>query len=280
MLHRSRRGAAAWLTSTAFAIGAAVPGHYGARGDRRDARRSRPSRRRGTCRATRRGPDFVAAVRDAFDVDAAARAQHDSSAATLLTALWLGPAIVAARRGATPRALTTSTRPGATRSTPPAARCSTSPPAASRGPSAGPHAADVLAKGCPLDFDPRAFAEGSLRAERVRPHRRAHRPLRRRRPCSRCWSRAATRATPGRRCASPPRSTAYEVLPARRGFSAEASVRPRLACRARARPRACEARARVPRGRTRRISRRVERDPDPRRPPRRRPRSPAVSLIT
>ena len=142
-----------------FAIGAAMPGHYGARDDRRDARRDDASPARGTCRATRARPDFVDAVRRLFDV-ALPIAPNTTARTRALTALWLGPASwLLVARGQVAR-WTTSTR---ARDALNAAGGALFDVTASRvaWTIAGAHAATVLAKGCPLDFHPRAFAEGA-----------------------------------------------------------------------------------------------------------------------
>ena len=81
------------------------------------------------------------------------------------TALWLGPALLAARRrgkrrcaGRTPFAAFTAQR-DALNAVDGALFDVSASRAAFR--VAGPHAAAVLAKGCPLDFHPRAFPAGT-----------------------------------------------------------------------------------------------------------------------
>ena len=140
-----------------FAIGASMPGHYGlvttgvtltettfsgAWNVQGDARR----------------PDFVDALRQLFDL-ALPVVPNTTMRTQTLTALWLGPAswlLVAA--GETARDDLDSRRDALN-----AAGGALFDVTASRvaWTVAGTHAATVLAKSCPLDFHPRAFAEGA-----------------------------------------------------------------------------------------------------------------------
>ena len=140
-----------------FAIGAAMPGHYGpvttgvtltettfagAWNVQGDARR----------------PDFVGTVRRMFDVTLPV-APNTSARTQSLTALWLGPAswlLVAAGKAAW---VDFDARRDALNAVGGALFDVTASRVAWT--VAGAHAATVLAKGCPLDFHPRAFAEGA-----------------------------------------------------------------------------------------------------------------------
>ena len=140
-----------------FAIGAAMPGQYG------------PATTGVTLTETNfegawnvqgdvRQPDFVAQARQLFDV-ALPVAPNTTARTQTLTALWLGPAswlLVAA--GETARDDLDSRRDALN-----AAGGALFDVTASRvaWTVAGTHAATVLAKSCPLDFHPRAFAEGA-----------------------------------------------------------------------------------------------------------------------
>jgi sarcosine oxidase subunit gamma len=140
-----------------FAIGAAMPGHYG------------PATTGVTLAETNfagawnvqgdvRRPDFIGVVRRLFDV-ALPVAPNTTARTPMLTALWLGPAswlLVAAGKVAEGDF-------AARRDALNAAGGALFDVSASRvaWTVAGTHAGDVLANGCPLDFHPRAFAEGA-----------------------------------------------------------------------------------------------------------------------
>jgi len=140
-----------------FAIGAAMPGQYG------------PATTGVTLTETNfegawnvqgdvRQPDFVAQARQLFDV-ALPVAPNTTARTQTLTALWLGPAswlLVAAGKAARDDF-------DARRDALNAVGGALFDVTASRvaWTVAGAHAATVLAKGCPLDFHPRAFAEGA-----------------------------------------------------------------------------------------------------------------------
>jgi len=103
-------------------------------------------------------PGFAAAVRDAFGVDLPLRS-NTLARSEALTALWLGPrSWLLVAGGASPL----DDHP-ARRDAIDAAGGALFDVSAGRvaWTVAGPRAADVLAKGCPLDLDPRAFAPGA-----------------------------------------------------------------------------------------------------------------------
>ena len=140
-----------------FAIGAAMPGHYG------------PATTGVTLTETNfasawnvqgdaRRPEFVDAVRQLFDATLPI-APNTSVRTGALTALWLGPGswlLVAAGKTAWDDL-------DARRDALNAVGGALFDVTASRvaWTVAGAHAATVLAKGCPLDLDPRAFPEGA-----------------------------------------------------------------------------------------------------------------------
>lgn len=140
-----------------FAIGAAMPGHYG------------PATTGVTLTPTEfaaawnvqgdvRQPAFVDAVRRLFDV-ALPVAPNTTIRSATLTALWLGPAswLLVATSKATGGGI------DARRDAIAFAGGALFDVSASRvaWTVAGAHAATVLAQGCPLDFHPRVFAEGA-----------------------------------------------------------------------------------------------------------------------
>ncbi len=104
-------------------------------------------------------PEFADEVRRLFDV-ALPLAPNTTARTRTLTALWLGTRVVAARRGGQGRHRRTSTlRRDALNAVGGALFDVTASRVAWT--VAGPHAATVLAKSCPLDFHPRAFPEGA-----------------------------------------------------------------------------------------------------------------------
>ena len=140
-----------------FATGAAAPGHFGAAGSGVTLAAATIGAAWNVQGDPAR-PGFVTAVRDVFGVELPLR-PNTLARGDALTALWLGPRswlLVAgeasplddypARRDAINAA-------GGALFDVSAGRVAWTV--------AGPRAADVLAKGCPLDLDPRAFAPGA-----------------------------------------------------------------------------------------------------------------------
>ena len=142
-----------------FAIGAAMPGHYGAGDDRRDARRD--DLRRRVERAGRRAAAGVSSTRCAELFDVALPIAPNTTARTGRSPRsGSGPASWLARRGGQdPRSADFDARRDALNAVGGALFDVTASRVAWT--VAGAHAATVLAKGCPLDFHPRAFAEGA-----------------------------------------------------------------------------------------------------------------------
>jgi sarcosine oxidase, subunit gamma len=140
-----------------FAIGAAMPGHYGAATTGVTLTETSFAGA-WNVQGDARHPDFVAEVRRLFDVTLPV-APNAATRTPTLTALWLGPAswlLVVAGKAA-------PVDFDARRDALNAAGGALFDVTASRvaWTVAGEHAATVLAKSCPLDFHPRAFAEGT-----------------------------------------------------------------------------------------------------------------------
>jgi sarcosine oxidase subunit gamma len=139
-----------------FEIGAAMPGHYGATATGVTLAETTIAGAWNVQGDPRR-PEFLAAARRAFDL-ALPTTPNGTVRTDALTALWLGPAawlVVASHESAIADDVVRdalATAGGALFDV-----------AASRvaWTVAGAQAATVLAKGCPLDFHQRAFAEGT-----------------------------------------------------------------------------------------------------------------------
>jgi sarcosine oxidase subunit gamma len=140
-----------------FDIGAAMPGHYGA-GTTHVTLAETTIAGAWNVQGDARRPEFLAAARKAFDL-ALPTSPNGTARTEALTALWLGPAswlVVACGES--------SLIDGdAVRDALNAAGGALFDVSASRvaWTIAGAQAATVLAKGCPLDFHQRAFAEGT-----------------------------------------------------------------------------------------------------------------------
>jgi sarcosine oxidase subunit gamma len=140
-----------------FEIGAAMPGHYGAAATGVTLSETTIAGAWNVQGDAHR-PEFLAAGRQAFDL-ALPTAPNATTRTHALTALWLGPAswlVVAADESALAEV-------DVVRDTLNAAGGAVFDVSTSRvaWTIAGGQAATVLAKGCPLDFHQRAFAEGT-----------------------------------------------------------------------------------------------------------------------
>jgi sarcosine oxidase subunit gamma len=139
------------------AIGSAAPGHYGAAGSG-VALAAAGIAAAWTVQGDPARGGFAAVVRDAFAIELP-RVPNTVARSDALTALWLGPGswlLVAG--GASPLTGYTARRDALN-----AGAGALFDVTAGRvaWTVSGPRAADVLAKGCPLDLHPRAFASGA-----------------------------------------------------------------------------------------------------------------------
>ena len=138
-------------------IGSTRPGHYGAAGTG-VALAEATITLAWNVQGDLAGPAFVEEARRLFDV-ALPLAPNTTVRTGAVTALWLGPASwLLVARAASPLIDHAAKRDALN-----AAGGALFDVSASRvaWTVSGPHAADVLAKGCPIDFHPRAFATGT-----------------------------------------------------------------------------------------------------------------------
>ncbi len=140
-----------------LATGATVPGHFGAPGSGVTLAAASIAAAWNVQGDPAR-PGFAAAVRDAFGVDLPLR-PNTLARSDALTALWLGPRSWLLVAGDAPSVDDYPARRDAINE---AGGALFDVSAGRVGWSvAGPRAAAVLAKGCPLDLDPRVFAPGA-----------------------------------------------------------------------------------------------------------------------